>query len=279
MRKKPYIVANWKMYRIPEGVVSYIDTLKVGVDARQSHVWLAVPFTVIADSVLAAEGSEIRIGAQNMNSVERGALTGEIAASMLKEAGAFFVLLGHSERRLYFHESDEVIRAKVDRAVAEGLTSILCVGETLSENQVGQRDLILKRQLETALSGAVLSDKKYPFCVAYEPVWAIGTGRSATPQEAQEAHLVCRDILTSLLGKVRGRAIPILYGGSVNGENVKDFLAQKDIDGVLVGGASLDAKTWVRLIQNGVSGLPEGKTTLKKTKRTVTMPPKKRPEK
>lgn len=222
------VVGNWKMYKTVSESVEFVKTLAPLIEGSQAEVWLAVPYTAIAPTAEVAEG--IVIGAQNMNDATEGAFTGEIAARMLLDVGARFVVLGHSERRHVFGEGNDFIRRKLERALSSGLRPILCVGETLEEREAGQTEETISRQLK-GVSGDIV--------LAYEPVWAIGTDKAATPEMAQEVHSFCRTILD----------VPILYGGSVKPENAEAIMAQSDIDGLLVGGASLDPKTFASIIK------------------------------
>jgi triosephosphate isomerase len=239
MTRKLYVVGNWKMYKTAREATDYIEELLPKIADCKAKLYLAVPFTSLALAASFAKESPLVIGAQNMNDARDGAFTGEIAGLMLKEAGAAFVLLGHSERRHVFGETNAFIHRKVLRALADDIEPILCIGETLQEREAGQTEEVLKRQIETALDGVAATDAGR-LILAYEPVWAIGTGQTATPQIAQEAHAYCRTILESLFGKRKAAAISILYGGSVKHDNASHLIAQKDIDGVLIGGASLD---------------------------------------
>lgn len=247
MAKKVYIVGNWKMYKTSREATDYIEMLAPKIEKSEANVFLAVPYTSIASSVHFAKDTKISIGAQNMNDAREGAFTGEIAALMLKEAGASFVILGHSERRTIFQESEELIQRKVLRAFQDELVPILCVGETLKEHKAKKRDEVLKRQITTALEGIPV-DEVVSLILAYEPVWAIGTGESAAPKQAEEAHAVCREVLEQLFGKKIAKGIPILYGGSVKPENVGELVSEKNIDGVLVGGASLDPDKFAQIV-------------------------------
>lgn len=242
------VIGNWKMYKTSREASDYIEQLLPKIEGCKAHVFLAVPFTSIASAAASARQAKIEIGAQNMNDARSGAFTGEIAALMLKEAGASFVLLGHSERRHVFGESDDFIHRKVLRALQDDLRPVLCVGETLEERNGGQTEDVLKRQIETALAD-LPEDKARMLILAYEPVWAIGTGKHATPGIAQEAHAFCRKCLADLFGKSHAEHISILYGGSVNSQNAHSLISQKDIDGVLVGGASLDPESLAEIIQ------------------------------
>lgn len=241
MARKLYAVGNWKMYKTAREATDYIEELIPKVEGCKANIYLAVPFTSIASAASFAKDTNIVIGAQNMNDAREGAFTGEIAGLMLKEAGAAFVILGHSERRQIFGESDALISKKVLRALQDDIDPILCVGETLEEREKGKIEDVLHRQITSALEKIPKEDAGR-LILAYEPVWAIGTGKTATAKIAQQAHAHCRSVLGDLFGKRKAATIPILYGGSVKGDNISQLIAQKDIDGVLVGGASLDPK-------------------------------------
>ncbi|MDX8431589.1 MAG: triose-phosphate isomerase [Candidatus Algichlamydia australiensis] len=245
---EPIIIANWKMHKTHEEARSFIEGLKPLIAGKKA--WIASPFTAISSAVVAAEGSEIMIGAQNMHDALQGAFTGQISASMLKAHGVKFVLLGHSECRHIFNESDDLIRRKLERALMEGLIPVLCIGETLKERESDQTHAVLRRQLMSALEGTT---DFTPLIVAYEPVWAIGTGKVASPELAQEAHLTCRKILAELSSEQVAASIPILYGGSVKPENIAGLLAQPDVEGALVGGASLDVNSYHQLLLGGTT--------------------------
>jgi triosephosphate isomerase (TIM) len=237
----PLIVGNWKMHKTGAEAQSFIQALP-------GRAWLAVPFTALSDASRAAQGTEIVIGAQNMHDAEEGAFTGEISANMLKSAGARFVLLGHSERRHLFHESNAFIAKKVKRALQHGLTPILCVGETEGEREKGLTHQVLLSQLTECLKE--VADSELPHLIlAYEPVWAIGTGKTATPQIAQDAHRACRSFLEKRGGESLARQIPILYGGSVSPATLDALLEERDIDGALVGGASLNIETFSKMMR------------------------------
>lgn len=249
MGKELYVVGNWKMYKTSREATDYIETLLPLVEKCRVNLLLAVPFTSIAPAAHFAKNTSIVIGAQNMNDAREGAFTGEIAGLMLKEAGASFVILGHSERRLIFHETHEMIHKKLVRALQDDLRPILCVGETLNQRESGKTEEVLEEQLHSALKGIPKEDAE-KVILAYEPVWAIGTGLVATPKLAQKAHAHLRASLAILLGKKRADLIPILYGGSVKPDHVSKLTVEKDIDGVLVGGASLDPKTFALIAMN-----------------------------
>lgn len=230
------IVGNWKMYKTVQEAASFVQGLLAA--HLDKKIYLAVPFTAIAECASLAKETHIVIGAQNMNDAEEGAYTGEIAGIMLKEAGAQFVLLGHSERRKYFKETDAFINKKVLRALQDGLLPILCIGESLEQNASHQTQEVLKTQLENGLK-----DVQGDFVIAYEPIWAIGTGQHATPSQANETQGFIREFL-------KNDKIPILYGGSVNPQNVADLTQEPNIDGVLVGGASLSLDSLIKIVQN-----------------------------
>lgn len=247
------ITGNWKMYKTGEDARNYVKALIPRVKDSAAKIYLAVPFTAITPARQTAQGSSIVIGGQNMHDATEGAFTGEIAAQMLLEVGAQFVLIGHSERRRLFNEDNAFINRKVKKALADGLQPTLCIGETLEERDQGLTEQTLTTQLSECLA-----DLKATQCagliLAYEPVWAIGTDRSATPELAQEAHQICRNWLEENLGKRLAQKTVIQYGGSVKPENAKSLLDQPDIDGLLVGAASLKVDSFsaiVNLVQEG----------------------------
>ena len=244
-----FVVANWKMYKTAREASAYIEELLPLIEGLTPQIFLAVPYTSIATAARAAKGSELRIGAQNMNDAREGAFTGEIAALMLKEAGAEFVLLGHSERRKIFGESNALIQRKVLRALQDELTPILCVGETAAERRAEETEEVLRKQIEEGLAD-IPKEEASKLMLAYEPVWAIGTGEVATPAIVEESHALVRAVLNDLFGKRIGAKIPILYGGSVKPDNVAKLVAKKDVDGVLVGGASLDPQMLAKIAKN-----------------------------
>lgn len=247
--RQALVVANWKMYKTVADTEGFLNELKPLIPAAEATVWIAVPFTSIRAAVAHTADSDIQIGAQNMNDATEGAFTGEVAAKMLLEAGATFVLLGHSERRQHFQENDAFINRKVKRALSSGLRPVLCIGETLQQREDGEMEDTLATQLSQCLQG-LEKDQLDTLVIAYEPVWAIGTGVTATPELAQEAHLFCREYLTQHWGTEIAAHIPLLYGGSAKPENAAALLAQPDIDGLLVGGASLDAKSFAAIINS-----------------------------
>ncbi len=240
LKRTPIIAANWKMYKTGAEAQEFLTQIK-GKIAPSVKVFIAPSFTALP----VMKSQEIVLGGQNMHEAEDGAFTGEISARMLKDAGAKFVILGHSERRRLFHETDALIHLKLKKAISSQLLPILCVGETLEEREAKKTFDVLSTQLKIALDGVSPSE----IVLAYEPVWAIGTGKTATPEIAGEAHQFCRSFLKKLWGEDHAAKIPILYGGSVTPETASALAKQPDIDGALVGGASLDAAKFIQIIQ------------------------------
>jgi len=241
------IAGNWKMNKTVPEAIELVRELKErlkGVEDRD--ILVCPPFTALYPVGRELEGSSILMGAQNMFYEEKGAFTGEISPVMLKDVGCSYVILGHSERRHIFGESDELINRKVISAVNHNLIPILCIGETLEEREKGETRQVVERQVREGLKGLKPEDE---FVIAYEPVWAIGTGRSATPEMAQEVHTFIRDVLTELFEKEKAEGVRILYGGSVKPENAKGLLEMPDIDGALVGGASLKAESFSAIVK------------------------------
>lgn len=250
--KKFYLVANWKMNKTVREANFFIESLIPELGMNGVHVYIAPPFMAIASSVQYARDTSIVIGAQNMHDARDGAFTGEIAAFMLREAGAAFVILGHSERRHLFGETNAFIHRKVVRALQDDLQAIVCVGEKEGE----EPEEILREQIMTAFE-KVPAEESEKILLAYEPVWAIGTGKTPTPKQIQEMHGFCRKLLQELFGKKRGEGIPILYGGSVNVNNAVAISQEPDVDGLLVGGASLDPQKFIQMIQLVSKNQPE----------------------
>jgi triosephosphate isomerase len=242
------ITGNWKMHKTLAEAKAFVASLAFVAVNNPVQIGLAVPFTMIAAVAEAARGSLINIGAQNMHWEEEGAFTGETSCKMLKDAGASFALIGHSERRQLFHESDLLVNKKLKAALNNQFQATVCIGETLEERQKGRTEEVLKRQLLEGLQG-ISPDQFSLITLAYEPVWAIGTGQTATPEMAQEAHRFCRSIVVEQWGNEAGKHLVIQYGGSVKAENASALLEQSDIDGFLVGGASLSVDSFIRIIQ------------------------------
>ena len=234
--RKPFIAGNWKMNMTAESGAALIKELRPLVKEAKCDVALCVPAILIPAMVKAAKGSRIKIGAENVHWAEKGAFTGEISVNMLKEYGVKYVIIGHSERRQYFGETDETVNKRTLAALAGGLTPIVCVGETLGERESGKTNAVLDRQLEEGLKGVEDLTK---LVIAYEPVWAIGTGRTATDEQAEETIGYIRKKLSKLFSRKEANRVRIQYGGSMNSKNCKGLMAQPDIDGGLIGGASL----------------------------------------
>lgn len=247
--RKYLIAGNWKMNRTASEGADLVNEIKIGLGQKLDvGVAICPPFTALESCAKALEDSNIQLGAQNMHPKLEGAYTGEISPVMLRSLFCTFVILGHSERREYFEESDAFINEKVLAALESSLKPILCVGETLEQREAGDTFNVVRTQLVDGLKG-VTADAADSLVIAYEPVWAIGTGKTATPEMAQEVHKMIRDELTSLLGQAAADKIRILYGGSMKPENASELLDQPDIDGGLIGGASLKAKSFLDLIE------------------------------
>ena len=236
MSRKPFIAGNWKMNMTAVSGKELIKELKPLVKEAKCNVALCVPAILIPEMVKAAKGSKIKIGAQNVHWAEHGAYTGEISCAQLKEYGVKYAIIGHSERRQYFGETDEGVNKRTLAALKNGITPIVCVGETLDERETGVTEAVLEKQLT---GGLKYVEDVTKVVIAYEPVWAIGTGRTATDEQAQETIAFIRKTLAKLFGKGAANRVIIQYGGSMNAENCKGLMAQPDIDGGLIGGASL----------------------------------------
>jgi triosephosphate isomerase len=246
--RKPIMAGNWKMYKTPAETTAFFGKFRPLVEkSEHCEIVICPPFTNLAAAVAAAQGSPIRVGAQNVAWAKEGAFTGEISAAMIGAVGATHVIVGHSERRQYFGETDETVLKRTPAALAAGLAPIVCVGERLEERESGNTETVLVRQFRDGIAG--LSDAQFAgIVIAYEPVWAIGTGKTATPEIAADAHRVIRHEVRSKFGKEAADAVRILYGGSVKPDNVKTLMAQPEIDGSLVGGASLDAVSFAAIV-------------------------------
>jgi len=240
------VAGNWKMHNTLGESIALAQAIKEGTkDIKNGEVIIAPPFTSLYSVGAAIKGSQVSLAAQNMHYENKGAFTGEIAPGMLTDIGCTYVLLGHSERRKYFHETDEDINLKVKKALSVGLKPILCVGETEDERVKGVTQLVVDKQLKKALIGVEKIDN---VVIAYEPVWAIGTGKVATSAQAEEVHSFIRGILKELYGDV-SKNIRILYGGSVTKDNIGELIGMDNIDGALVGGASLKPDAFLGIIQ------------------------------
>ena len=247
--RRPIVAANWKMFKTVHEAIVYIKELrKLAKDVHDVEIVVAPPFTALHAAADAARASNIALAAQDVHVEKEGAFTGAVSAGMAREAGAEFAIVGHSERRRLFHDDDETVNRKTRAAVAAGLTPIVCIGETLEERERGATMAVLDRQIKAGLDG-FSGDQVATFVLAYEPVWAIGTGRNATPEQAGEAHAHIRQRLRAWFGGPAAEGCHILYGGSVKPENVAALAAQVDVDGALVGGASLDPGAFFQIIQ------------------------------
>ncbi len=247
MPRRKFICGNWKMHKTSAEAVQLVRELRQRIETK-AQVAVAPPFTALSKVKEALVGSPIQLFGQNCHHEKQGAFTGEVSAPMLKELGCDGVILGHSERRLYCRETDEDVNRKLNAALEAGLFSIVCVGETLQEREANRTWEVVSRQVRLALTG--ISAEQIGRCtLAYEPVWAIGTGKTATTAQAQEVHGQIRGLLRELAGAPAAEAARIQYGGSVKPENAAELLAQPDIDGALVGGASLKAEDFARIVR------------------------------
>jgi triosephosphate isomerase len=249
MARQPLIAGNWKMHCTRAEAQALIGALTpLVLDTPGRQIIVAPPFTALETVGRATTGTPIGLAAQNLHWEPKGAFTGEISASMLREIGCTAVLIGHSERRQYFGETDETVNRRIRAALEADLLPIVCVGETLEERESNQTSAIVERQLRGAWSG-IGAESIAKCVVAYEPVWAIGTGRTATPAQAQEVHALIRRLMGTLGSADVAEGLRILYGGSVKADNVDGLMAQADIDGALVGGASLKAEDFARIVK------------------------------
>ncbi len=245
--RTPLVVGNWKMHLTLAEAHALVRQL-LGVGDESVEVVVCPPFTALASITPLVKGTAIGLGAQNLFWEAQGAYTGEISPAMLTDAGCRYVIIGHSERRTLFGETDETVQKKLAAALAQGLTPIVCIGETLAEREGNRTFEVLTRQLEGGLKGFGEAEVK-PLVMAYEPVWAIGTGRNATPSLAQEAHRFIRRQLAKRFGAATAEALRVLYGGSVNAGNAAGLMRQADVDGALVGGASLNAEAFAAIVK------------------------------
>jgi triosephosphate isomerase len=237
--RKPLIAGNWKMFHGgPSGVLLAAECVKVARETTHAEIVIAPPFTALAACAAECHETPVAIAAQNVHAKDQGAYTGEVSAGMLKDAGCTWVIIGHSERRQYFHETDESVAEKLDASVRAGLKPIVCVGETLTQREAGDTLRVVRLQIDAVTE--LLARSPIPVAIAYEPVWAIGTGKNATPKDAEEVHLAIRGWLKEKDPKLAER-VRILYGGSVKPDNAASLLGCPSVDGALIGGASLDA--------------------------------------
>ena len=246
MRKK-VIAGNWKMNMLPDATIRFIDELTPLVKDTENEVILCVPYTDLFYALLTAQNTNIKIGAQNMHWEESGAYTGEVSGQMLKAIGVEYVIIGHSERRQYFAETDETVNKKLKSAFKGGLKPIVCVGETLEEREAGKAEEIITSQTEKALAG-LTEEQVANTIIAYEPIWAIGTGKTATSEDANNAIKSIRNKISNMYGQMVSERVIIQYGGSVKASNAKELFTMSDIDGGLVGGASLKSEEFAKIV-------------------------------
>ncbi len=246
--RRPLLAGNWKMHATRAETTALIEGIKAAATgARDRDVLIAPPFTALETAARALAGTSVALAGQNVHAEPKGAFTGEVAAEMLKDVGCSHVIIGHSERRQYFNETNEMVRQKIGAALRADLKAIVCIGETLREREADNTLPVIERQVREGLAG-LTRDAFKNLVIAYEPVWAIGTGKTATPEQAEEVHAAIRALLREFAGETGADAIRILYGGSVKADNVDTLMAQPNIDGALVGGASLDAAAFSRII-------------------------------
>lgn len=246
--RKKIIAGNWKMNKSVAEAEDLASAIKRDLaDCREVDVVLCPPFTSLKVVGEVISDTHIKLGAQDMHWESDGAYTGEISAAMLRDLYCRYVILGHSERRAYFHETDRIVNRKVKAAIVGNLAPIVCVGETLKEREAGQTRAVVRKQVESSLTG--LGDDLEKLVVAYEPVWAIGTGQNATPEQAQEMHAFIREVLADMADQDVAQSVRVQYGGSMKPENAAELLAQPDIDGGLVGGASLEPRYFVEIVR------------------------------
>ncbi len=246
--RTPFICGNWKMYKTVSEALAFVSEAKgLVAGAKDVQVGIGAPATALKSLADACKGTNIMIGGENCHWEKEGAFTGEISTGMLTEAGCAFVIIGHSERRQYFGETNETVNKKVKAALAAGLVVIMCCGETLEEREGGKTEAVVSDHVKNGLAGLSAAEME-KVVIAYEPVWAIGTGKTASPEQAQEVHAVIRKLLADMFGKDTADKTRIQYGGSVKPENVKEIMAQPDVDGALVGGAALKADSFAKLV-------------------------------
>ena len=247
--RKPLIAGNWKMFKTcAEAVETARQLMDLVADISDTEVMIAPPFTALTPVAEILKESRILLGAQNLHWEKEGAFTGEISPLMLVSAGCQYVIIGHSERRQYFGDTDHSVHKKINAANNNGLIPVFCIGESEKERESGQTFSVLDKQVKKGLKG-FFADNLKTLVIAYEPVWAIGTGKTATSDQAQEVHHFLRSLVDELYGETLAKSIRILYGGSVKPGNISELMARPDIDGALVGGASLDAETFSKIVQ------------------------------
>ena len=252
--RKTVIAGNWKMNMTPSSTKAFITELAPMVAGKDGcDIVLCVPFVDIAPAVEAAKGTNIKIGAENVHFAKSGAYTGEISADMLNEVGAEYVVIGHSERRQYFAETNETVNKRTKAALAGGLKPIICVGESLDQREQGVTEELVRMQVKIALNG-VTADELKNVVIAYEPIWAIGTGKTATADQAEEVCAAIRKVVGELYGEDAAKALTVQYGGSMNPKNAEELLSKPDVDGGLIGGASLKADQFAVIVDAATKG-------------------------
>jgi triosephosphate isomerase len=245
----PIMAGNWKMYKTATEAIDFVTRLRKELGGSgETEVVVAPSFVALAPVAERLKGTKIAVAAQDCFWEEQGAYTGEVSVPMLRDAGCRYVIIGHSERRAYFGESDEQVNKKVKAVIAHGLLPIICVGESLEQREQGKTFAVVERQVKEGLKG-VGADATQAVVIAYEPVWAIGTGKTASPGQAQEVHAAIRGFLSEIFSPQGAEAIRIQYGGSVKPDNIDELMAQPDIDGALVGGASLEVGSFARIVR------------------------------
>ena len=246
--RTPFIAGNWKMFKTVVEAVKYVKEFRSLVkDITGVEIVLAAPFTAIHAAAEAARNSNVGIAAQDVYWEKQGAFTGEVSAPMIREAGAEYVIIGHSERRTLFGETDETVKRKVGAAFSEDLTPIVCIGETLEQRERNETFGVLDTQIARGLAG-ITAEQITQLVIAYEPVWAIGTGRNATPAQAAEAHAHIRQRVLDQHGAETAELVRVIYGGSVKPENIRDLITQPNVDGALVGGACLEVESFFEIV-------------------------------
>ena len=256
MKKRPFVAANWKMNMTADETRAWFEAWASLAGTEKADVVVCPPYTALAEAARRAAGTGVHLGGQSLHWEDAGAYTGEISGPMLADAGCRYVIIGHSERRRYFGETDETVRKRIAAAVRSGLRPIVCIGETLAERDEGRTLDVIRLQLDGGLAG-LTEETIGRLIFAYEPVWAIGTGRTATPEQAQEVHRAVRGRLAEKIGKAASGYVIILYGGSVKPANARELLRKPDIDGFLVGGASLEAASFGEIVKESIRAYKE----------------------
>jgi len=252
--RRPIIAGNWKMNKTISEAINLVNSLKRELYMIEDiEVVVCPPFTALTEVSEVIETSNIRLGAQNVFYEQEGAFTGEISPKMLKDVGCVYVIIGHSERRRYLGETDEIVNRKIKAALEQGLVPIVCIGESLEEREQGDTFEVVKTQMEKGFKG-LRAEEVVKLVIAYEPIWAIGTGKTATPFQAEEVHRFIREQIEKVYGREVALLIRIQYGGSVKPGNIKELMEQEDIDGALVGGASLDSSSFIEIVKKAREG-------------------------